>query len=243
MLLHGSIQRFNMADILRFLAQIAATGVLEVRDFEEYGFIYFFEGHVEGISLPLMGERLGTRLVKAGYLSQWQLADALMEDSAYTHDQKKFRPLGERLLEKGLATEAAVREVMGIQLLDQVFELAHWRNGVFIYDEPEQMPHFQIAIQGNVQELLFAAQRRIEEGEQARKSGGGHENEVCHACPIERECTAAIKVKYLKLDVCLWRKMSAVVDDQYDRLRDARQLYRSKDKEVKTDLNPSLWAR
>ena len=55
--------------------------------------------------------------------------------------------------------------------MDQVFELAHWQNGVFLYDEPEQMPHFQVAIQGNVQELLLDAYRRIDEGERARKAG------------------------------------------------------------------------
>lgn len=36
MLLEGSIRRFNLAGVLQFLAQCAATGVLEVRDFEEY---------------------------------------------------------------------------------------------------------------------------------------------------------------------------------------------------------------
>jgi hypothetical protein len=240
MLLQGSIQRFNLADILRFLAQIAAAGVLEVRDFEEYGFIYFSGGRIEGISLPLTDERLGTRLVKAGYLSHRQLADTLMEDSACTHDQKKLRPLGQRLLEKGLATEAVIREIMHRQVLDQVFELAHWRNGVFIYDEPKEMPHFQIEIQGDVQELLLEAQRRIEEGEQARKSGSEHENDVCYACPLESECTVAIKTKYLKADLCLWRRMSAVIDDEYEGLRDSRQLYRSKDEGVKTVLSPSL---
>ena len=52
MLLQGSIRRFDLAGVLQFLAQDAATGVLEVRDFEEYGFIYLVDGRVEGISLP-----------------------------------------------------------------------------------------------------------------------------------------------------------------------------------------------
>lgn len=129
---------------------------------------------------------------------------------------------------------------MGLQTLDQVFELAHWRNGVFLYDEPEEMPNFQIEIQGDVQELLLEAQRRVEEGEHARKSGRGQENEVCYACPLESECTPAIKAKYLKVDICLWRKLSAVADDDYERLRDSRQLYRSKEDDVKTVLDALL---
>ena len=240
MLLQGSIQRFNLVGVLRYIAQTAATGVLEVRDFEEYGFVYLVDGRVQGISLPLTDERLGTRLLKAGCLSQRQLADALMEDSALTHDEKKLKPLGQRLIEKGFTSEAMVREIMGQQTLDQVFELAYWRDGVFTYSEPEQMPHFRIEIQGDVQELLLDVERRLEEGEHARKSGRGQEEEVCYACPLESECTPAIKAKYLKVDICLWRKLSAVADDDYERLRDSRQLYRSKDDDAKTDLEASL---
>jgi hypothetical protein len=240
MLLQGSIHRFNLAGVLQFLAQNAASGVLEVRDFEEYGFIYLVDGSVEGISLPITDERLGTRLLKAGCLSEQQLAEALIEDSALTHDQRKLKPLGQRLIEKGVTSEARIREVMGRQTLDQVFELAHWQNGVFIYDEPEQMPRFQIAIQGNVQKLLLDAYRRIDEGEHSRKTVNAVDNEVCYACPLDDACTPAIKAKHLKKDVCLWREMGAVLDDEYDRLRDARQLYRSREDDEGAVLDASL---
>ncbi|MCX6372469.1 MAG: DUF4388 domain-containing protein [Actinobacteria bacterium] len=240
MLLQGSIRRFDLASVLQFLAQNAATGVLEVRDFEEYGFIYLVDGSVEGISLPISDEKLGTRLLKAGCLSEQQLAEALMEDSELTHDQKKFKPLGQRLIERGFTSEARIREVMSRQTLDQVFELAHWQNGVFIYDEPEQMPRFQVTIQGDVQELLLDAYRRIDEGERSRKTVNVVENEVCYACPLDAECTAVIKAKHLKQDVCLWREMGAVLNDEYDRLRDARQLYRSKEDDEGAVLDASL---
>ena len=229
-----------MASVLQFLAQNASTGVLEVRDFEEYGFIYLVSGSVEGISLPITDEKLGTRLLKAGCLSELQLAEALIEDSALTHDQRKFKPLGQRLIEKGFTSEAKIREVMGRQTLDQVFELAHWQNGVFVYDEPELMPRFQIAIQGNVQQLLLDAYRRIDEGEHSRKTVNVVENEVCYACPLDDECTPAIKEKHLKKDVCLWREMGAVLDDNYDKLRDARQLYRSREDDAGAVLDASL---
>ncbi len=240
MLLQGSIHRFDLASVLQFLAQNATTGVLEVRDFEEYGFIYLVDGSVEGISLPISDEKLGTRLLKAGCLSEQQLAEALIEDSELTHDEKKLKPLGQRLIEKGFTSEARIREVMSRQTLDQVFELAHWQNGVFIYDEPEQMPRFQVTIQGDVQELLLDAYRRIDEGERSRKTVNVVENEVCYACPLEDECTPAIKAKHLKQDVCLWREMGAVLNDEYDRLRDARQLYRSREDDEGAVLDASL---
>jgi hypothetical protein len=240
MLLEGSIHRFNLAGILQFLAQGTATGVLEIRDFEEYGFIYLVEGRVEGISLPITDEKLGTRLVKAGCLTGQQLAEALIEDAGLSHDQRKFKPLGQRLIERGYTSEDAIRAVMARQTLDQVFELAHWQNGMFIYDEPERMPQFQVKIQGNVQELLLDAYRRMDEGEQARKAAQVVDNEVCYACPLENECTDKIRTRHLKQDLCLWREMGAVLDESYDKLRDARQLYRSRDEDARAVLDVSL---
>jgi hypothetical protein len=229
MYLQGSIQRFNLACILQFLAQADCVGVLEVRDFEEYGFIYLVNGRVQAISLPVTDEKLGSRLIKAGLLTEEQLAQALIEDTQMTKEQKKAKPLGQRLIERGFTNEAQIREIMAKQTMDQVFELAHWQNGVFIYDEPERMPQFQVAIQGNVEQLLLEAYRRIDEGEESKKGKSAVEDEVCFACPVEDDCTRQIKAKYRKNDVCLWRDMGAVIDDRYDKLRDARQLYKSKE--------------
>lgn len=240
MLLEGSIHRFNLADVLQFLAQTLATGVLEVRDFEEYGFVYLVDGRVEAISLPISDEKLGTRLVKAGCLDAQQLAEILMEESGLSRHQKKLKPLGQRLVERGYTNESAVRDVMAVQTTDQIFELAHWQTGVFLYDEPEQMPQFQVAIQGNVQELLLDAYRRIDEGEAARKAAIGVEHEVCYACPVEDQCTEEIRRRHLKQDVCLWRDLGAVLDEGYDRLRDARQLYRSQEDDTPATLDASL---
>jgi hypothetical protein len=78
-----------------------------------------------------------------------------------------------------------------------------------------------------VQGLLTAAQRRIEQGERPCKTADGPENEVCFDCPLENDCSATIKAKYLKRDVCLWRTMTAVIDDCPSSLRDGSPLYRS----------------
>ncbi len=109
MLLQGSIQRFNVTGVLQFLAQNGATGVLKVRDFQEQGLIYLVRGWVEGISLPTTEEKLGTRLIKAGCLSQEQLAEVLIEDAALTREQKRLKPLGQRLIDMGFVSEATAR--------------------------------------------------------------------------------------------------------------------------------------
>ncbi len=236
MLLEGSIRRFNLASVLQFLAQAEASGVVEVRDFDEFGFVYLVGGHVEAISLPVTDEKLGNRLVRAGALTDQQLAEALMEEATMTHEEKKAKPLGQRLIDKGWTNAQTVQEVMARQLTDQVFALAQWQNGVFLYDEPERMPDFRVSIQANVQQLLLDAYRRIDEGEVARVQKTVVDNEVCFACPLEPRCDDVIKTKYLKRDVCLWRKMGAVIDDAYEQVQDSRKLYKSRDTVEKTDL-------
>lgn len=240
MKLQGSIRRFNLGTVLEFLAENRASGVLEVRDSEEHGFVYLVNGRVEGISLPLTDELLGTRLVKAGCVTEEQLREALTDDATLTPGQRVLKPLGQRLVEKGFTDEQSIRAVMRRQILDEVFELAHWSDGEFFYDEPASMPVFQLAVQGNVQALLVDAQRRIDQGERASKSGPREEQEVCFECPLESECTAAIKAKYLKSDICLWREMSAISRDTLDAQRQAGRRPRSSGGETKPALDPTI---
>ena len=240
MLLSGSIRRFDLASVLQFLAQAQATGIVEVRDFDEFGFIYLIEGRVQAISLPMTDEKLGTRLLRAGLLTEQQLSEVLMADTLLSKDEKKAKPLGQRLLDKGYITADQVRDIMAKQTLDQVFALAHWQNGMFEFDESETMPQFTIRIVGSVQELLLDAYRRIDEGEVMKTSKTVVDNEVCYGCPVESECSVEIKRKYLKLDVCLWRRMGAIIDDDYERVQDAQKLYKSSEANEKPTLETAL---
>ena len=240
MLLSGSIRRFDLASVLQFLAQAQATGIVEVRDFDEFGFIYLIDGRVQAISLPMTDEKLGTRLLRAGLLTEQQLSEVLMADTLLSKEEKKAKPLGQRLLDKGYITADQVRDIMAKQTLDQVFALAHWQNGMFEFDESEQMPEFTIRIVGSVQALLLDAYRRIDEGEVMKTSKTVVDNEVCYGCPVESECSVEIKRKYLKPDVCLWRRMGAIIDDDYERVQDAQKLYKSSEANEKPTLETAL---
>ena len=231
MLLSGSIRRFDLASVLQFLAQAQATGIVEVRDFDE---------RVQAISLPMTDEKLGTRLLRAGLLTDQQLSEVLMADTLLSKEEKKAKPLGQRLLDKGYITADQVRDIMAKQTLDQVFALAHWQNGMFEFDESETMPQFTIRIIGSVQELLLDAYRRIDEGEVMKTSKTVVDNEVCYGCPVESECSVEIKRKYLKPDVCLWRRMGAIIDDDYERVQDAQKLYKSSEANEKPTLETAL---
>jgi len=223
-ILQGSIERFDVASVLQFLAQNGATGILELRDFEEHGCVYLVRGRLEGISLPLSDDRLGVHLVRAGALSEGQLTRVLMEEAAATTVGAMHKPLGQRLVEKGFIGEATIRQAMCRLTMARMFELAHWRTGVFTYDEPEIMPEFGIAIQGNVQEMLLQAQVRIDRGERPRKQTGVRQDDPCYQCAVT-DCSPAVRTKYLKKDACLWRKMSAVPAVPSEPRRETHHLY------------------
>jgi hypothetical protein len=74
-----------------------------------------------------------------------------------------------------------------------------------------------------VQELLLQAQVRIDHGDRPRKrTVTQQQNEPCFGCTV-RGCTPAVKLKYLKKDACLWRKMSSPPDVTFgSRAQDAQ---------------------
>ena len=121
-----------------------------------------------------------------------------MADTLLSKEQKKAKPLGQRLLDKGYITADQVRDIMAKQTLDQIFALAHWQNGVFEFDESDAMPEFTIRIVGSVQALLLDAYRRIDEGEVMKTSKTVVDNEVCYGCPVAAECSPRIKEKLLE---------------------------------------------
>jgi len=170
-ILQGSIERFDLASVLQFLAQHAATGILDIRDSKEHGRIYLVKGRLEGISLPLSDDRLGIHLLRSGRLSEEQLAGVLVEQALDAEAKEGRKPLGRRLVEKGLVSEEIVRQAMRSLAIARMFELVHWRSGVFTYDEPDEMPKFDIAIRVDIQELLLRTQVRIDHGERPRKRG------------------------------------------------------------------------
>jgi hypothetical protein len=216
MILRGSIERFDLGSVMQFLAQNAATGILEIRDYEEHGHVYLVKGRLEAISLPVTDDRLGVFLVKHGLVAEAQLTKVLMEEAGGPDGAQARTPLGQRLVERGFVTVDVVRKAMQRLTATRMFELTQWRSGVFSYDEPEQMPEFKISIQGNVQELLLQAQVRIDHGDRPRKRMVTYEqNGPCYGCTV-KDCTPAVKVKYLKKDGCLWRKMSSPPDVRFD---------------------------
>lgn len=207
MILWGKIQDFSIFSILQFLATYRKNGILEIQDFEEYGYIYMTEGNVDAISLPLSDDLLGNRLVAAGALTEEQLKECLM-----TYAQEDNRePLGVMLLQRGYTDRRTLQEIVNRQTYDQALQLSNWTSGTFKFVAVETPVQFPITPSISVQELLLDASRRLDEGERPRREKIQVEEEMCLTCTIA--CSPDIKDRYLKSDICLWRNMPTIVRD------------------------------
>lgn len=207
MILWGKIQEFSIFSILQFLATYRKNGILEIQDFEEYGYIYMTEGNVDAISLPLSDDLLGSRLVAAGALTEEQLKECLM---AYSQDESR-EPLGVMLLKRGYTDRRTLQEIVNRQTYDQALQLSNWTSGTFKFVTVDAPVQFPITPSISVQELLLDASRRLDEGERPRREKIQVEEEICLTCTIA--CSADIKDRYLKSDICLWRNMPTIVRD------------------------------
>jgi len=206
-ILWGRIQDFSIFSILQFLATYRKSGVLEIQDFEEYGYVYLSNGKVDAISLPLSDDLLGNRLVQAGILTQEQLKECLLG-----HAQEDTRePLGITLMKRGYTDRKTLQELVNAQTHDQALQLSNWTTGTFKFVVPERPILFPITPSIDVQALLLEASRRLDEGERPRKVKIHVEEEICLTCTVA--CTEEIKARYLKSDVCLWRNMPIVVKE------------------------------
>lgn len=207
MIIWGKIQEFSIFSILQFLAACRKSGVLEIQDFEEYGYVYMNDGRVDAISIPLSDDLLGHRLVAAGVLTPEQLNECLLSRGG----DEDHQPLGVLLLKRGYTDRKTLQEIVNRQTYDQALQLSNWTSGTFKFVVPDRPIRFPITPSIDVQELLLDASRRLDEGERPRREKIHVEEEICLTCTIR--CTEEIRARYLKSDICLWRNMPTIVKD------------------------------
>jgi len=96
---------------------------------------------VEGISLPVSDDRLGVHLIRPVF-DRRPIGPGAGRMRVAMWNGKRNKALGQRLVERGFATEEEVREAMWRLTITRMHDITQWRSGVFSYDEPEEMPQF-----------------------------------------------------------------------------------------------------
>lgn len=207
MILWGDIAEFPLFSVLQFLATQRRSGMLEIQDFEEQGAVYLSSGRIDAICLAQADEDLGSRLVAAGALTEAEVKECWMR---YSSDDEGL-PMPAHLLQVAHADTPALVSIVDRHAADQVMQLMYWNSGTFRFIVPATRVPFRVIPSISVENLLLDAYRRVDEGERPRREKVLVEEELCMSCTVE--CSDAIKARYLKPDVCLWRNMPSVLKD------------------------------
>ncbi|NLE11846.1 MAG: DUF4388 domain-containing protein [Actinobacteria bacterium] len=206
MILWGEIREFPLFTVLQFLSQQRRTGILEIQDFEDLGFIYMSTGRVEGISMQTWDEMLGNRLVAAGALTESQVRECWLESGS-----SEKTPVIASLLDRAKGDHRELVDIVNRHTADAVMQLMYWNGGTFRFSTSAEPVYFPVIPSLSVDFLLLDAYRRVDEGERPWHNKISLEEELCLTCTIE--CSPEIKKRYLRPDVCLWRSMPAVLKD------------------------------
>lgn len=130
MALTGTLKDFGIAEILQLIGQQAKSGVLHLKGKSEEIHILWADGNV--VRAEHAGrkarEKLGSLLVRAGLLSEEQLALALETQ------QRTLRRLGHVLVELRMVSRDDLREMTALQTTETVYKLFHWKSGTYEFE-------------------------------------------------------------------------------------------------------------
>jgi hypothetical protein len=162
MAIEGPLRELGIHDVFQLLDLSRKTGSLRVtsalRDNE--GIVCFESGRVVSASIRTNPHPLGGLLVKAGKISEGDLARA-REVQAQRADGKR---LGELLVEAGCLTWRELERQVRRQIETVVFELMSWQEGFFSFVEgPASDATTEAVARISTESLLMEGARRIDE--------------------------------------------------------------------------------
>jgi CheY-like chemotaxis protein len=157
--LHGDLAAVPLPEVLQLLKLQGQTGILNVSLNRARFELGFRRGRIIWVrARNIRGERrLGQYFLKEGVLTLPQL-DQLLAESI------PRQPLGQLLLQKGLAQRTDIKNALRCQAQDLLYELLRAERGVFSLRELDGLPEVAPEDIGfSVDDILFSALRKVNE--------------------------------------------------------------------------------
>lgn len=131
MALEGTLRDFSLADIFQLIGLQRKTGVLTLRGKDDTVTVTFLDGKVVGADSlnRRLENRLGTVLMKTGFLSQDQLSRAL------EIQKETLQRLGFILTHYGIISQDSLREAIQLQIMQIVYRLFRWKDGDYHFSQ------------------------------------------------------------------------------------------------------------
>ena len=157
--LSGSFSETPLFIVLRRIQKQRLSGTLSVIREEQMRQLFFENGELQAARSSQEEHRIGSTLVRWGYISQTDLESALA-----TQRQTRER-IDLILIEKGLVTRAVIDSEARRQMEQIVFSTLSWPDGAFHFEADTGPVELDVSVSLS-QEMIIEGIRRIPESEQ-----------------------------------------------------------------------------
>lgn len=165
MALKGNLKDVGLNQLLNLIYLARKTGALTVQSDSggSSAHLFFREGKLIQASMGNQVTRLTDILMKVGKLTADQ-AKAVRARSQVDTDKE----LGLLMIQSGMLNQNDIIQGVKSYLLESVYQLFTWRNGVFRFDANVLPPEERITVAVSLDHLIIEGSRRVQEWEQLR---------------------------------------------------------------------------
>ena len=129
----GHLDQFPLAEFLQTLGSLQRTGKLSLTHFDEKGLLLLRQGRIVGATSTSVSEGLGSLLVERQLVTEDELTVAL----ARQRERADGAGLGGVLLDMGVVSGDALRDLLRERTQSIVTEMMHWDEGRFEFEPTE----------------------------------------------------------------------------------------------------------
>jgi serine/threonine-protein kinase len=134
----SALDRMTLPAVLHAVAARAETGVLVARNQRREKHFYFVEGELRAARSTEHAELLGTRLLRAGRITEQDLSDAL------NTCKQTQRSLGEELVARGIVRASSLLRELVEQVEARFIELFAWNDGTLWFVPGVRELHLEV---------------------------------------------------------------------------------------------------
>ena len=160
MALKGNLKDFSTTQLLNLIHLARKTGTLTIQVPSGVTTLYFREGKLVYATMSGRDGHLASVLARAGKLSE---ANAkIIRARAGTQSDKE---LGMLLISAGQVTQPDIVSSIRADMLDTVYGLFTWTDGLFHFEPNQLPPDSAITVSINLENIILEGSRRVKEWE------------------------------------------------------------------------------
>lgn len=148
----GQLGEKPVSQIIRYLAQKNASGLLRISRGKTIKAIFFESGNPIFAISNAANEQLEYKLIQEGLVTPAQIEQAKQQS-------EKANKLGPALIEMGVLSAEKVQEVVREQVVSIIISIFEWEQGDYVFDERMRASH-EITIDRKVTDILLIGARQ-----------------------------------------------------------------------------------